>query len=112
MIRTAGIFIMVDVLTGIVLALRDKCLDSSVMRDGLFNKGAEIMAMFLSWIIEYLMSDSGIVNYLPVCRLICLYICVMEIISAMENICKLNSNLQAVFGPYLKKLNNWKKGEE
>lgn len=111
-IYIAGVFILIDIVTGLTLALHNKELDSSVMREGLFNKGAEVMSIFLTWTIEYFLGDSGIVQYLPVCGAMCIYISVMEIISAIENICALNPALRRVFGPYLKKLNNWKKGEE
>lgn len=111
-IYIAGVFILIDIVTGLTLALYNKELDSSVMREGLFNKGAEVMSIFLTWAIEYFLGDSGIAQYLPVCGVMCIYISVMEIISTMENICALNPALRSVFGPYLKKLNKWKKGEE
>ena len=50
--------------------------------------------------------DLGI--QIPIVGAVVTYICIMELISIMENMCAVNPELSALFKPYLEKL----KGDE
>lgn len=106
-----GAFILFDILTGFVKAIKNKCLNSTVLRNGLFHKLAEIFAVCGSWGLVY---ASKIINFgieIPLTGAVVLYVCTMELISIIENICALNPNLCKLFKPYLEKLKT-KSGDE
>lgn len=102
-------FIAFDIATGFLKAIKNKCLNSSVLRNGLFHKLAEIFAVCGSWGLVY---ASKILNFgidIPLVGAVTLYICIMEMVSIIENLCELNPNLYKLFKPYLEKL---KSGED
>ena len=76
------IFILSDVITGIISAIIQKNLDSQKMREGLLRKILLIIVVILGFIIEYAFK-------MPyVSKVVCIYIVVMETISMLENIQK------------------------
>ena len=40
----------------------------------------------------------------PVFKTVCIYICVMELVSVLENLCEINPALAKLFKPYFEKL--------
>lgn len=89
-------FVLLDVVSGLAAAIKNKELSSSVMHEGLYNKLGEVMllivAMFVASILEvYPFTELGIPP--EVMYLVALYITLMELISILENICKLNPTL-------------------
>ena len=107
-----GGFITFDILTGILKALHNRNLDSSIMRKGLFSKLAEIISCVGSALLERGVSEINLGVELPLFSVVAAYICVMELISCIENICVLNDKLCALFAPYLKKLKVGGKNDE
>ena len=90
------VLILFDIIAGVVAAARSHTLDSSVMRDGMYNKVGEIMLMMLAMICNYLLGMEPFVAIgIPkeVTYLIAAYIGGMEILSIIENICKINPSL-------------------
>lgn len=90
------VFVLLDVVSGLAAAIKNKELSSSVMHEGLYNKLGEILllvvAMFVASILEvYPFTQLGIPP--EVTYLVDLYITLMELVSILENICKLNPNL-------------------
>lgn len=89
-------FVLLDVVSGLAAAIKNKELSSSVMHEGLYNKLGEVLllvvAMFVGSILDIPpFTQLGIPP--EVMYLVALYITVMELISILENICKLNPNL-------------------
>lgn len=89
-------FVLLDVVSGLAAAIKNKELSSSVMHEGLYNKLGEVLllvvAMFVASILEvYPFTQLGIPP--EVMYLVALYITLMELVSILENICKLNPNL-------------------
>ena len=89
-------FVLLDVVSGLAAAIKNKELSSSVMHEGLYNKLGEILllvvAMFVASILGvYPFTELGIPP--EVMYLVALYITLMELISILENICKLNPSL-------------------
>lgn len=97
-------FIAFDVLTGIVKALYLGEFNSSIMREGGWHKASEILALvgaaFIDWALRYL--DLGFEG--PISNVVVVYICLMETLSSIENICLVNPQLSKLFEPYLNKL--------
>ena len=87
------VFILLDFITGIIKALKEKNLNSTTMREGLFHKLGSCIAIFLGILCEYSFNyfDIGVNAQVAYC--ICGYIVLMEIISIIENIGVINPEL-------------------
>ena len=87
-IITPLLFSLFDIRTGYVQAIINKCPDSTKMRNGLWHKFLIILVLIGSFVIEYAFS-------LPkVSTIVCVYICVMEITSILENLKKAGIDLK------------------
>lgn len=93
-ILVALIFNGLDLITGIVGAIRDgEQIKSSKLRDGLFKKVGFIFCYALGVIINYaenLMTLPFGVDLVPV---ICTYAVITEVVSIIENIAKINPDI-------------------
>lgn len=89
----ALVFNAVDIVTGIISALRNKDIESNKLRDGLFKKVGFILCYFVAWLVDTQGDVIGFhldVSILPV---IIIYVCTTELVSILENICKINPDL-------------------
>lgn len=96
MATICGILILMDIVCGIAAAARNKELCSSIMRDGLYNKFGELMLLLLAIFMNevLLMSPFDKLGIPPeIAYTVAIYIAVMEIVSIVENICKINPEL-------------------
>ena len=48
----ACVFMLLDIVSGFVGALKNRCVNSSKMRDGIFNKAALLIVVFVAWLGE------------------------------------------------------------
>lgn len=90
------VLILMDIVCGIVGAARNKELCSAIMRDGLYNKFGELMLLLLAIFINEVLSIAPFDKLgIPpeIAYAVAIYIAVMEIISIIENICKINPSL-------------------
>lgn len=100
-IITPLLFSLFDVIIGYIQAIINKCPDSTKMRNGLLHKFLIILVLIGSFVIEYAFS-------LPrVSTMVCVYICVMEITSILENLKKAGLDLKI-----LEYFNNGKEGKK
>ena len=90
------IFIAFDILTGWLKALATATTNSSIMRQGLFHKLGEIVAMAFGYICQYTLPYIGVTIKVPFAVAIGTYIVIMEIASIVENIAKINPHLENV----------------
>lgn len=88
----ALIFNALDLLTGIVASVKNKEVKSSKLRDGLFKKVGFMFCYFIGWLVDTQGYRVGfnITNVLPI---ILLYSCTTELVSIIENICKINPDI-------------------
>ena len=96
-------FIVLDFLTGIIRAFARNCFTSTKMREGLFHKVGLILCMILGGLVDFAQGSLDLGVSVPVAAAICVYICLMEIASIIENVCKINpqimpDKLAALFG--------------
>ena len=96
-------FIGLDFLTGIIRAFAKNCFTSTKMREGLFHKVGLILCMILGGLVDFAQGYLDLGVAVPVALAICVYICLMEIASIIENVCKINpqimpDKLAALFG--------------
>ena len=99
-------FIIADVITGILQAVYNGDINSTKLRQGLFHKLSEILAVAFSIGIEYACEYIELGIDVPVFKTVSIYICIMELVSVLENLCEINPALAKLFKPYFEKLNN------
>lgn len=97
-------FIAFDVVTGLIKAGYNGNYNSAIMRQGGFHKSMEVMAMAVAYFVEYAIVYINIGVDVPAVPAVTVYICIMELISILENICAVNPQMCALFKPYLDKL--------
>lgn len=102
-----GAFIILDFITGLIKAFKNKEYNSSVMREGLFHKAGSVIVVAFGALVDYaqLFLDLGVT--VPVAMSICIYICLMEIGSIIENLCLINPRIMPdKLQSFFSKLNN------
>ena len=97
-------FIVFDVVTGLIKAGYNGNYNSAIMRQGGFHKSMEVMAKAVAYFVEYAIVYINIGVDDPAVPAVTVYICIMELISILENICAVNPQMCALFKPYLDKL--------
>lgn len=88
-----GGFILMDMVTGIIKALKEKSFTSSVMREGLFHKTGSILCIVLGVLVDYAQTLIDLGVNVPVAVAICGYVILMEIGSIIENVCVINPEI-------------------
>lgn len=101
---TVGIFILFDIATGLLKALNQKDLNSTILRKGLYHKLSEVIAVAGSGLLEYGIQYINLGVDIPVLGVVSVYVCGMELVSIIENLCEINPTLYKLFKPYLTKL--------
>lgn len=89
----AMIFHGMDLLTGLISAFRLKNIKSSKMRDGMFKKAGFLFCYLLAYLIDNYGNLIGLQISVKVLPIIILYAVSTEIVSIIENICKINEDL-------------------
>lgn len=84
-----------DVVSGYIAAIRTGTVNSTVMRDGMWNKIGEMLAIVVVKAIEICISVFGtdfvgVDVSVPLCFMFCGYLALYEITSIIENIGKMN----------------------
>jgi phage-related holin len=87
-------FIVLDYCTGVCKALATASFQSKIMREGLFHKVALLLVMLLGWLADYAQTVVDLGFTVPVGGAVCVYIIMMELGSSLENICRMNPDLQ------------------
>ena len=98
------VFILFDIVTGLIKAIYNEGLNSTYLRQGLFHKLSEILAVLGSYGLEYAITYIDLGIDIPVFKCVIGYICLMELISIVENLCEVNPQLNKLFAPYLEKM--------
>ncbi len=92
-IVVALVFNGLDLLTGIITAIKNKNIKSSKLRDGLFKKVGFLICYFLSLMVDTEGSLIGFQIATPILPIVILYACTTELVSILENISKINPEL-------------------
>lgn len=86
-------FILVDVISGVLAAVKEKNLSSTVMREGLLRKAALVLILVAATLIDLGQGVLDLGFNVPFVPLAAAYIALMEILSIFENACKMNDQL-------------------
>lgn len=85
-ILMAGVFILMDILTGLVKALTKGDFNSQKMRVGLMHKAGELLAVALGFAIDWSLPIMGVQMSISWLSFVSIYIVLMEVASIIENI--------------------------
>lgn len=89
------VFILLDMLTGIIYAFKSKTFSSSILREGFFHKVALVVVMVCAILIECLVMHIPSIGFsVPILVPACVIIIMMEISSIFENLVKINPVLE------------------
>ena len=91
-----GILIIMDIVCGVIAAMRNRELCSSIAREGMYNKIGEVMFLFIGIIANEILGipPFDTLGISPdIACLVAVYIAWAELISVLENICKINPDL-------------------
>ena len=88
-----GSFIVLDMITGLIKAFKEKNYTSSIMREGLFHKAGSALVIVFGCLVDYAQSFLDLGVTLPVATAFCSYIILMEIGSIIENVCVINPQI-------------------
>ena len=91
-----GILIIMDIVCGTVAAMRNRELCSSIAREGMYNKIGEAMFLLIGIIANDVlgMPPFDSLGISPdIAYIVAAYIAWMELVSILENICKINPEL-------------------
>lgn len=94
------IFILFDILTGIIKALKNNELSSTKAREGLYHKTGFIILIIFGYFLNFSQTYFDLGVSIPALQSISIYICVTELISTMENLTKISPELEKFLRKY------------
>lgn len=109
-VKLALAFMAIDVFTGVLKAVKNKELNSTKAREGIYKKASFILFIAFGYLADYAMDYVNMGFNLPAAATICTLIIVTEAISVLENLGKINPDLVKLVAPFLSALNK-KEGE-
>lgn len=97
-----AMFILLDIISGILKAAYEGNLASTLMRKGLFNKLGEILSLILGKLAEYASAQYQLGFSIPLYTAIAAYIILMETLSILENISAMNPTMGKFLSKFMK----------
>lgn len=96
------VFIFLDIISGLIVAFVDGEYSSRHFRKGLGRKLAYVLVMCAVAIVQVVMFDSqfDVPFEFPLFAIVCGFIIPLEFTSIVENACKLNPELDKLFGKF------------
>jgi len=88
-----GCFILLDLVTGLFKAFKNKEYTSSIMREGLYHKAGSVLCVLFGVLVDYAQTIVDLGVTVPITLTICGYIILMEIGSIIENVCAINPEI-------------------
>lgn len=84
---------ILDYITGLVKAFKEKSYSSTIMRQGLYHKSGSVLCIVFGVLVDYAQTHLDLGVSVPVAVTMCGYIILMEIGSIIENVCKINPEI-------------------
>lgn len=110
-VKLALAFMVIDVFTGVLKAIKNKELNSTKAREGIYKKASFILFIAFGYLADYAMNYVNMGFNLPAAATICTLIIVTEAISVLENLGQINPDLVKLVAPFLSALNKKEEGE-
>lgn len=111
-VKLSVAFMMVDVFTGILKAVKNKELSSTRAREGIYKKASFILFIAFGYLADYAMGYVDLGFNFPAAATICTLIILTEAISVLENLGQINPDLVKLVAPFLSALNSKKEEGE
>ena len=105
------VFMMVDVLTGVLKALKNKELSSTKARESIYKKASFILFVGFGYLADFAMDYVDMGFKFPAAVTISTLIILTEAISVLENLGSINPDLVKMVAPFLSALNTKKDSE-
>lgn len=105
------VFMMVDVLTGVLKALKNKELSSTKAREGMYKKASFILFVCFGYLADFAMDYVDMGFKFPAAITISTLVILTEAISVLENLGSINPDLVKMVAPFLSALNTKKDSE-
>ena len=93
LIVLACAFMALDVITGLVQAVINQCVDSTIMKLGLWHKCGFLLAIIFGCLCEWAMLYIDLGFTMPIQSAVCGFIMLTEIVSILENLGKISPEL-------------------
>ena len=110
-VKLALAFIVIDVFTGVLKAVKNKELNSTKAREGIYKKASFILFIAFGYLADYAMDYVNVDFNFPAAVTICTLVIVTEAISVLENLGQINPDLVKLVAPSLSALNKKEEGE-
>lgn len=110
-VKLALTFMLIDVFTGVLKALKNKELNSTKAREGIYKKASFILFIAFGYLADYAMAYVNMGFNFPAAVTICTLVIVTEAISVLENLGQINPDLVKLVAPFLSALNKKEEGE-
>lgn len=110
-VKLALAFMVIDVFTGVLKAVKNKELNSTKAREGIYKKASFILFIAFGYLADYAMVYVNMGFNFPAAATICTLIIVTEAISVLENLGQINPDLVKLVAPFLSALNKKEEGE-
>lgn len=98
-------FMAIDVFTGVLKSVKNKELNSTKAREGIYKKASFILFISFGYLADYTMDYVNIGFDFPAAVTICTLVIVTEAISVLENLGNINPDLVKLVAPFLSALN-------
>ena len=106
LVITVG-FIVLDLISGLLQSFKNQAYTSSLMREGLYHKIGSLLVIILGYVIDYAQQFLDLGYNIPCASGICIYICLMEVGSIIENVTMLNPQIVPTeLSKYFQKVKN------
>ena len=109
-VKLALAFMVIDVFTGVLKAVKNKELNSTKAREGIYKKASFILFIAFGYLADYAMDYVNMGFNLPAAATICTLVIITEAISVLENLGQINPDMVKLVAPFLSVLNK-KEGE-
>lgn len=110
-VKLAFAFMAIDIFTGVLKAVKNKELNSTKAREGIYKKASFILFIAFGYLANYAMVYVNIDFNFPAGATICTLVIVTEAISVLENLGQINPDLVKLVAPFLSILNKKEEGE-
>lgn len=110
-VKLALAFMVIDVFTGVLKAVKKKELNSTKAREGIYKKASFILFIAFGYLADYAMDYVNMGFSFPAAATVCTLVIVTEAISVLENLGQINPDLVKLVAPFLSVLNKKEEGE-
>lgn len=105
------VFMLTDVVSGVLKAIKNRELSSTKAREGIYKKASFILFVAFGYLADFAMEYIDIGFKFPAATTISTLVIVTEAISILENVGSINPELVSLVAPFLSALNNKKESE-